>query len=193
MSAARQAAVTERSRSVDQVLWAIAQIADKAGPWGYAEIEAGGAAVSRPIVTRAVRGWVEAGLVEVVRDTRPILHRIAAAALNRALPVGRTAEDNLWSTMRGLKSFRPTDLAAHSSTDTVPVSVAAAAAYCRDLLAAEFLVVVEKAVPGRREAIYRLVRNTGPHAPQPRRVRAVVDRNAGETVLIETGLKGRAA
>jgi hypothetical protein len=45
-----------------------------------------------------------------------------------------------------------------------------------------------KALPGRREAIYRLVRDTGPRPPRERRVRAVWDENLGEYTYISGGL-----
>ncbi|MDP2064178.1 MAG: hypothetical protein Q8Q63_03405 [Phaeovulum sp.] len=44
-------------------------------------------------------------------------------------------------------------------------------------------------MPGRREAIYRLIRNTGPRPPRERRVRAVWDDNLGELVLLNGGLQ----
>lgn len=88
-----------------------------------------------------------------------------------------TAQGNMWRAMRGLGSFTPTDLAAHSNTPDVKVSVEDARAYCQMLVRSEHLRIQRKALPGRREAIYRLVRNTGPHAPAERRVRAVWDEN----------------
>lgn len=149
-------------------------------------------AVSIPVdrATGFVQHWVRIGAVEFVgigakrrkmwratRDVAPPLPQPAESARRDA-----TAEGNLWRSMRGLKSFTPVDLAAHSSTPDIPVSLAAAQDYCQMLVRAAYLRVERKAIPGRRDAIYRLVRNTGPRAPVERRVRAVYDENLDEIV-----------
>jgi hypothetical protein len=87
--------------------------------------------------------------------------------------------------MRGLRSFTPTDIAAHASTDLVQVVTADAHAYCRVLLAGGYLRVERKASPVRKqEAIYRLIRNTGPRPPRAARVSAVVDDNTNSVTLL---------
>jgi hypothetical protein len=86
--------------------------------------------------------------------------------------------------MRGLKSFTPTDLCAHSTSPELVVTVDEATSYCRALCAAGYLGVARKAEPGRREAIYRLARNTGPKPPREKRVRAVIDDNTKDIVVI---------
>lgn len=88
---------------------------------------------------------------------------------------------NMWRTMRMLAEFSPRDVAAHATTDEVAVSEATAKAYCKALYAAGYLRVLQKAVPKKsRQAVYRLIRNTGPHAPQVQRVKQVFDRNTQE-------------
>ena len=77
---------------------------------------------------------------------------------------------------------------AMSCTDLVPVSLKDAHIYCQLLLKAEYLRVQQKAVPGRREASYRLIRNTGPLPPMERRVRAVIDQNEGKVTYLSGGI-----
>lgn len=169
-----------------RIAWAVALDHERRGvPFGYGEI-AVGTKVTAEYAARIVRVWVADGLAEQVAAGKGLrnLYRLkAGAALPEALP-GRTPEDNVWTAMRGLRSFRPTDLAAHATTDTVQVDAEFAQAYCRMLLSAGYLAVVAKAVPGRREAIYRLVRDTGPRPPREKRVRAVVDPNLDDVIVI---------
>ena len=84
---------------------------------------------------------------------------------------------NMWRAMRLMGEFSPRDLAAHATTDTVSVSEATAKSYCSMLLKADYLRVRQKAVPGKRQAVYRLVRHTGPLPPQIQRVKQVWDAN----------------
>ncbi|MFN3973437.1 MAG: hypothetical protein ACK4L4_19135 [Gemmobacter sp.] len=155
--------------------------------FGYDEIAV---AVGIPLrrAMEIVQGWVAAGLAEVVREARGGMRKVFRLVGNGEVPprpAGRSPEDNLWTAMRGLRSFTPTDLAAHATTEAVAVSADAARAYCRFLLAAGYLGVTRKAEPGRkREAIYRLIRNTGPKSPRERRVRAVLDPNTAALSLL---------
>lgn len=84
---------------------------------------------------------------------------------------------NMWRTMRMLGEFTPRDIACHSTTDTVTVREETAKSYCGMLLACGYLRVTHKAVPGRRQATYRLIRNSGPRPPQIQRVKQVWDPN----------------
>jgi hypothetical protein len=139
--------------------------------------------------SRIVRHWDRCGVLEMTqarRGKQRALWRIMPGATRPQVPVGRTVEDNIWTSMRHLGSFTPTDLQAHSNTGTVVVSLDETAAYCRALLAAGYLRVNRKAVPGRNEATYRLIENTGPRPPRERRVRAIVDPNT-ETVTVISG------
>ena len=45
--------------------------------------------------------------------------------------------------------------------------------------------MVRKAVPGRSQAVYRLVRNTGPQPPMIQRVRQVFDPNTNTVHPLE--------
>ena len=93
--------------------------------------------------------------------------------------------------MQLLTQFSPVDLAAVSDLEHAPVSERDAQAYCQSLLRGEYLRVVEKARPGVRPAVYRLVRRTGPKPPVERRVAALFDENLGElTYVAGIGVRG---
>lgn len=154
--------------------------------FGYAEISAE-MSIGMEQATSIVRGWEKAGLIKVVTEASGKGRRLFAVvpeAERPKKPVGRTAEQNMWTAMRGLRTFTPTDLAAHASTDMVACGVEDARSYCQSLLAVGYLKVERKAQPGRSEAIYRLVRNTGPLPPVKKRVTAVIDPNTQATLLI---------
>lgn len=87
---------------------------------------------------------------------------------------------NMWRSMRMLGQFTPRDLAMHSTTDTVSVSDETAKSYCTMLLKAKYLRVLRKASPGKTQAVYKFVRNTGPMPPQIQRVKQVFDPNLRE-------------
>ncbi|WP_313350505.1 hypothetical protein [Paracoccus sp. (in: a-proteobacteria)] len=87
---------------------------------------------------------------------------------------------NLWRSMRMLKQFTARELVAHSTTSELEVTENHAKVYCSHLLAAGYLRVVQKAVPPKRAAIYRLIRDTGPVPPKTQRVHQVYDPNTGE-------------
>jgi hypothetical protein len=167
---------------VADAAWAVAL---RMTAFGYGEIEAE-LKISARQAMRIVRGWDAADLLAPVQSG-PGLRKLWCIAPEAMRPVpakGRTAEDNLWTAMRGLKSFTPTDLCAHSTSPDLPITVEDATAYCRTLFAAGYLGVSRKAEPGRREAIYRLARNTGPKPPREKRVRAVIDANTHAIVVI---------
>lgn len=97
-----------------------------------------------------------------------------------AAPADRGSKQaNMWRAIRGLPSFSPRDVAVHATAGGVVVSEREATAYCQMLARAGYLRTTRGAIPGKRLAIYRLIRNTGPHAPVERRVRAVWDENEG--------------
>ncbi|SDW75155.1 hypothetical protein SAMN04488041_103142 [Sulfitobacter pontiacus] len=85
--------------------------------------------------------------------------------------------ENMWRTMRMIGQFTPRDIAAHATTDIVSVTDNTAKAYCTKLLKAGFLKVVSKAQPPAKQAVYRLIRNTGPQPPMIQRTQQVFDPN----------------
>jgi len=148
---------------------------------------------STSTVETVVRDWRREGIVECLGKGdkhRLRFQLVNAAALKpstviaadrqaRQSPVG-----NMWTAARGLRVFSARDLAAHASTDSLSVEYEVARDYCRALLRAGYLKVVQKARPPEREATYRLIRNSGPLPPVERRVRALWDANLETFTLL---------
>lgn len=92
----------------------------------------------------------------------------------------------LWQAMVGLKDFDCRDLLQNAS---IEIPEATAKDYCKRLLAAGYLRVLVKADPHKaRLARYRLIRSSGPRAPQVQRVRQIYDPNTGAVYALEGGL-----
>lgn len=113
---------------------------------------------------------------------RYVLARDAGIHPPRIRPNGQPvtqgkATENMWRSMRMLGQFTPRDIMVHATTGTVSVTEATAKSYCTTLLKARYLRVVQRAVPGKRQATYKFVRNTGPLPPQIQRVKQVFDPN----------------
>lgn len=98
------------------------------------------------------------------------------------VPEGSGTE-NMWRTMRMMPQFSPRDIAAHASTDAIQVTELTASSYCGMLHRTGFLRVIRASIPKRRQAVYRLIRNTGPKPPQIQRVKQVFDPNTGQVHL----------
>lgn len=177
-------AETEAKDALADAAWAVAE---RLGKFGYAEISAE-LGISMKRAARIVRSWRAAGACDLIQSGPKNRNVFQVVPEAKRLPNARrrgSAPQNIWNAMRGLRAFTPTDLAAHARTDDVVVTSESARSYCQALLRAGYLKVERKAVPGRREAIYRLIRNTGPKPPRERRVRAVVDDNLGEIVHVD--------
>lgn len=92
----------------------------------------------------------------------------------------------IWQAMIGLKDFDFRDLMQGAS---INIPEATAKDYCKRLLSAGYLRVLVKADPhAGRIARYRLIRPSGPAAPQIQRVRQVYDPNTGAVYPVEGGL-----
>lgn len=92
----------------------------------------------------------------------------------------------LWLAMCGLKDFDFRDLVQSAS---IEIPEATAKDYCKRLLSTGYLRVLVKADPHQgRIARYRLIRPSGPRAPQVQRVRQVYDPNTGAVYPVEGGL-----
>lgn len=96
------------------------------------------------------------------------------------------AQEQMWRTLVMLGgAVTARELAAHASTDEIPVRETAAADYLGNLLKAGYLALV---LPGKGvgrggiPARYRLTRNTGPRPPMICRTRAIFDPNLGRVV-----------
>lgn len=142
-----------------------------------------------------VRDWRRTGAVEacgkkgnrhafrVIEAERPARLRGDGTTMRR-----ESAPGNMWRVARKLSVFTPSDIMAHANTPTCEVTLATAQEFCQMLNRAGYLKVLQKAHPGRREAAYRLIRDTGPLPPRERRVRAVFDENLGEFTHLAGGL-----
>lgn len=159
--------------------------------FGYAEV-AKAVGITEDWARKIVRGWKASGLLDEVRSGHRIrsLWKVKEGARPILAIKARSPEQNMWTAMRQLKSFSPRDLAAQATTEETEVTLDAAQDYCRALLGAKYLAVAKKAQSGKSPAIYRLMRNTGPRAPREKRVRAVVDANTEQTIVISGGIGG---
>lgn len=141
---------------------------------------------NRKTVADYLRCLVPGGIVAEVGDDGFTLvndRGFHAPRLNRqGQPVTQGAgTENIWRSMRGLTEFTPRDLAAHSTTPDVSVTEWTAKSYCSMLMRTGYLRVVKKADPSKgSQAIYRLIRNSGPKPPQIQRVKRVFDPNTGK-------------
>lgn len=92
----------------------------------------------------------------------------------------------MWRAMKVLqKGFDHNDVARAASQDGFVVKVAAAKSYVNALARAGYFQQLRPAKPGT-PARYKLVRNTGAHAPAITRRKCVFDRNTGTFAELET-------
>lgn len=139
-----------------------------------------------------IRRWVRLGQIEALGRQGGTTERYRVTGERREAPapdpVQKTPEGNMWRAMRAFRApFTAVDIAAHSSTDVIEVGRDDARAFCQMLVRAGYLRVLRTAVPGKREAIYRLIRDTGPRPPRERRVRAIWDPNLDEFTHLPAG------
>jgi hypothetical protein len=153
-------------------------------------------------IQRLARG----GFIQKVglRDGSPLYKLVkdqpAAPRLKRdgspAAEQGR-GQDQMWRSMKMLRTFDLRELSLHASTEEVPVSQIAAKHYIKHLKAAGYLTVVLPGRAGRqaRLTVYRLIpfMNTGPLAPQIQRTDFVWDPNRLEVMAPESGKAARGA
>lgn len=181
---ARTSYATPRAQAMAARAWDIAKYRR---PFSASDLQ-GFAAVSVNLARHLVRAWIAEGRVTVAEpggQGKACIVAVNADWQPRPFDGARTPELNMWTAIRRLKEFTPTDIASHSTTPEVEVTAAEAATYVRALLAAGYVRVRERAIPGRREARYRLIRDTGPQAPVVRRVQVLCDPN--ERVLTAVG------
>ncbi|WP_323036224.1 hypothetical protein [Pararhodobacter sp.] len=170
----------EERLASDQSAW---NAAVRLGTFSYRALAA---EASIPIerATRLTRGWVRLGSVAGLGKGggKKLMFRVTAESFPASSISRRQSPDgNMWLAMRKLGgAFTPTDIAAHATTEAVSVSREDAQAFCQMLVRAGYLRVQRKAAPPRREAVYRLIKNTGPMPPRERRVRAIWDPNLAE-------------
>lgn len=161
-------------------------VACELGTFGYADL-ARASGLSYGSVQRVLRAWEAAGAVaRAGLDGPRLLFRVVRPEAFDAPPApeaparpGESPERNKWQAIRQMRTFTPTDIAACAATARTAVSPEEARRYAQALLRVGYLKAVRTAIPGRREAVYRLIRNTGPEAPRLRRVAGVFDPNTG--------------
>ena len=162
-----------RRAEVEAKIW---QLAQRQVSFGYGEVVAE-LSLSERLVREVLLGWVAEGRLTERGPGKRHRKMFEVTAAYRA-PKDRAGmiAQQLWTAMRGLKTFDPIDLAAQCRED-LSVSVAEASAYAQSMLRGGYLKVRRTASPGLREATYQLVRDTGPRPPRERRVTAVWDPN----------------
>lgn len=136
-----------------------------------------------------VKGLLAAGIIErsdsergrylLVNDCGTEAPRVRRDGSQVTMGRGR---EQMWRTMRLLKSFTAVDLAVHASTEEHPVAVKEAASYCRALAKADYL---DQLATG-----YRFIPNryTGPMPPMIQRDKSIYDPNL-KKVVWEKGAK----
>ena len=171
----------KQRESMAEAAWGVAL---RLQTFGYAEISAE-LKISMDWATTIVRAWVEEGSAFHTGGGDRGARKMFRVDGDFVRLVNRSAEDNMWTAMRWLRVFTPATIAASATTDTIKVSFADAAAYCRALLNTGYLAVDRRAAPAmKREAIYRLINVTGVKAPFPARVRAIRDPNNGRVIVL---------
>lgn len=94
-----------------------------------------------------------------------------------------TAPGAIWSAMRSLKTFTAEDLSAAITGEERVIQLDFVKKYCRNLTKAEYLQVIEFA-RGGKPSRYRLVKDTGPLAPQVRNLECIVDGNTDRLAYV---------
>lgn len=167
-------------------IWAEARKLDE---FDWESVSALGCSVSS--AQKFLRHWMRDGRVRIAR-IGPHQKRYYARADKISAPASPpdekpTPEGNMWRVMQHLRQFSPTDIAGAANSGGIEVTLDKARAYCRQLLGSGHLRVRMTAIPGRREAIYRLVEDTGPRAPRPVRRAGIEDPNTGAFVPAKGG------
>lgn len=143
--------------------------------------------LSEATVGCVVRQWETQGVVRRLDGTprRRIIFAVVNSAKNRPREVielerserVESPASNMWLALRGLKTASPQDIAVHATTAKVHITIEMAREFCQRLARAGYCRIVQKAIPGKREAVYKLVRNTGPKPPHEKRLTGLYDPN----------------
>jgi hypothetical protein len=91
----------------------------------------------------------------------------------------------MWRAARIRKTFTPNELCMDANATTQLVSLATARQYCIALERSGHFAYVTKG-KGGKPSTFRIVRDTGPHAPAITRAKVVFDRNAATLHPIQT-------
>lgn len=96
-----------------------------------------------------------------------------------------TGRARMWRTMKMLSTFTAKDVAIAASLPGATVALAEARKYAVTLSRAGYLATIKPGTPHGGLATYRLVKNTGPQAPQIQRRATLFDPNQGQVVWAE--------
>ena len=152
--------------------------------------------IHRTSVLRYLRALSAAGYLETTpvpnglasswRLVRDVGHHAPRVHYDGSAVTHGVVSQQIWQAMVGLKTFDYRELIQGAS---IEIKEATAKDYCKRLLAAGYLRVEVKANPHTdRIARYKLIRPSGPKAPQIQRVRQVFDPNTGAVYAAEGGL-----
>jgi hypothetical protein len=144
--------------------------------------------MSAAVAQAIIRRWLAAGQITFLRRGEYGQHYYAPVA-GASLPpdlTGRTPADNMWTAMRRQKSYTVTDIAAHATTEAVPVTTEMARDYIRSLMTAGFVRALRLAT-AEQEALYVTTKKSLIKAPVVRRIRVVEDPNTGAIHHLERG------
>ncbi|MGE4298935.1 MAG: hypothetical protein AB7E47_12985 [Desulfovibrionaceae bacterium] len=173
--------------------WEIIREIGMAMPFTIADILGKTCNANRESVRECLCRWRRGGFLERVgKDERGanvyLLRRDSREAprLRRdGTELPSTGRDNMWRGMKMLRTFSVADLAATSSTESVPVAAETVREYLLFLTRAGYVARVK--TPAGSPALYRLVRNTGPKPPQIQRVKQLWDPNLRKVVWSSGG------
>lgn len=174
---------TPEAEAKKAVAWAEAK---RRGQFYLADLSNVAGATERWI-SHWARGWEAEGKVRLISGSAESRTRLRFEVIPEGelrIEARGDATEQMWTVMRkSPQGFTPTDLLAQIA---VEATIEDARAYCHSLLTGGYLRCVSKAVPKRREAVYRLVHVTGVKAPRLKRLRCIVDQNTGKiTPMIE--------
>lgn len=97
----------------------------------------------------------------------------------------KTPEGVMWSSLRILRTFSAIEVYRALEAGRPDVTLKHVNIYCQKLAKAEYLRVIVKAIPGKRNARYQLLNDTGPLAPEVKRKEVIIDRNNGKVAHVE--------
>lgn len=100
---------------------------------------------------------------------------------SKGAPKPPSVNEAIWRTIRILRTFNANQIIASGSTPELVLNVASVRQYLRHLHSAGYLQV-RQAGQAKQLAIYQLIHNTGPKAPEIQRGKKVYDGNLGLVV-----------
>lgn len=100
---------------------------------------------------------------------------------SKGAPKPPSVNEAIWRTIRILRTFNANQIIASGSTPELVLNIASVRQYLRHLHSAGYLQV-RQAGQAKQLAIYQLIHNTGPKAPEVQRGKKIYDGNLGLVV-----------